>query len=160
LFHRSVLENIRYAKPEASDDAVLAAARAARCDTFIQSLPQGYATIVGERGTKLSGGQRQRLGIARALLKDAPIIVLDEATSALDTEAELEIQRALGTVMRGRTVLAIAHRLSTVAKFDRLVVLREGRIVEQGTPAELRRRRGLFDRMCRTQEEAPMRLAG
>jgi ATP-binding cassette, subfamily B, bacterial len=160
LFHRSVLENIRYAKPEASDDAVLAAARAARCDTFIQSLPQGYATIVGERGTKLSGGQRQRLGIARALLKDAPIIVLDEATSALDTEAELEIQRALGTVMRGRTVLAIAHRLSTIAKFDRLVVLREGRIVEQGTPAELRRRRGLFDRMCRTQEEAPMRLAG
>ena len=159
LFHRSVLENIRYAKPEASDEAVLAAAKAARCDDFIHALPQGYATIVGERGAKLSGGQRQRLGIARALLKDAPIIVLDEATSALDTEAELEIQRALAAVMRGRTVLAIAHRLSTVAKFDRLVVLREGRIVEQGTPAELRRRRGLFDRMCRLQEEGPLRLA-
>ena len=159
LFHRSILENIRYAKPEASDEQVLAAARAARCDGFIHALPQGYATIVGERGAKLSGGQRQRLGIARALLKDAPIIVLDEATSALDTEAELEIQRALGAVMQGRTVLAIAHRLSTVAKFDRLVVLREGRIVEQGTPAELRRRRGLFDRMCRLQEEDPMRLA-
>ena len=159
LFHRSVLENIRYAKPEASDEAVLAAAKAARCDDFIHALPQGYATIVGERGAKLSGGQRQRLGIARALLKDAPIIVLDEATSALDTEAELEIQRALAAVMRGRTVLAIAHRLSTVAKFDRLVVLREGRIVEQGTPAELRRQRGLFDRMCRLQEEGPLRLA-
>jgi ATP-binding cassette subfamily B protein len=159
LFHRSVLENIRYAKPEASDDAVLAAAKAARCDAFIHALPRGYATIVGERGAKLSGGQRQRLGIARALLKDAPIIVLDEATSALDTEAELEIQRALGAVMQGRTVLAIAHRLSTVAKFDRLVVLQDGRIVEEGTPAELRRRRGLFDRMCRLQEGDPVRLA-
>jgi ATP-binding cassette subfamily B protein len=159
LFHRSVLENIRYAKPEASDEAVLAAAKSARCDAFIRALPQGYATIVGERGAKLSGGQRQRLGIARALLKNAPIIVLDEATSALDTEAELEIQRALGAVMQGRTVLAIAHRLSTVAKFDRLVVLDEGRIVEQGPPAELRRRRGLFDRMCRLQEEGPLRLA-
>jgi ATP-binding cassette, subfamily B, bacterial len=133
--------------------------RAARRDAFIQALPQGYATIVGERGAKLSGGQRQRLGIARALLKDASIIVLDEATSALDTEAEIEIQRALGALMQGRPVLAIAHRLSTVAKFDPLVVLREGRIVEQGTPAELRRRRGLFDRMCRLQEEDPMRLA-
>ena len=159
LFHRSVLENIRYAKPEASDEAVLAAAKAARCDAFIHALPQGYATIVGERGAKLSGGQRQRLGIARALLKDAPILVLDEATSALDTEAELEIQRALAVVMQGRTVLAIAHRLSTVAKFDRLVVLRDGKIVEQGTPAELRRRRGLFDRMCRLQEESPLQLA-
>jgi ATP-binding cassette subfamily B protein len=159
LFHRSVLENIRYAKTEASDEAVLAAARAARCDDFMHALPQGYATIVGERGAKLSGGQRQRLGIARALLKDAPILVLDEATSALDTEAELEIQQALAAVMKGRTVLAIAHRLSTVAKFDRLVVLREGRIVEQGRPAELRRRRGLFDRMCRLQEEGPMQLA-
>jgi ATP-binding cassette subfamily B protein len=159
LFHRSVLENIRYAKPEASDEQVLAAAKAARCDGFIHALPQGYATIVGERGAKLSGGQRQRLGIARALLKDAPIIVLDEATSALDTEAEIEIQRALGALMQGRTVLAIAHRLSTVARFDRLVVLRDGRIVEQGTPAELRRRRGLFDRMCRLQEGDPMKLA-
>jgi ATP-binding cassette subfamily B protein len=159
LFHRSVLENIRYAKPEASDEAVFAAATAARCDDFIHAFPQGYATIVGERGAKLSGGQRQRLGIARALLKDAPIIVLDEATSALDTEVELEIQQALAAVMKGRTVLAIAHRLSTVAKFDHLVVLRDGRIVEQGPPAELRRRRGLFDRMCRLQEEGPMQLA-
>jgi ATP-binding cassette subfamily B protein len=115
--------------------------------------------FVGERGAKLSGGQRQRLGIARALLKDAPIIVLDEATSALDTEAEIEIQRALDALMRGRTVLAIAHRLSTVARFDRVVVLQDGRIVEDGTPAELRRRRGLFDRMCRLQDGSHLRLA-
>ena len=116
LFHRSVLENIRYARPEATDEEVLAAARAARCDDFIRALPEGYDTIVGERGTKLSGGQRQRLGIARALLKNAPIVVLDEATSALDSASEIEIQRALEVLMRGRTVLAIAHRLSTVCE--------------------------------------------
>jgi ATP-binding cassette subfamily B protein len=159
LFHRSVLENIRYARPEASDEDVLAAARAARCDEFIRALPQGYDTIVGERGTKLSGGQRQRIGIARALLKNAPIIVLDEATSALDSASESEIQRALEVLMRGRTVLAIAHRLSTVAKFDRVVVLGDGRIVEDGRPAELRRRRGAFDQMCRLQEHKIVALA-
>jgi ATP-binding cassette subfamily B protein len=159
LFHRSVLENIRYARPEASDGEVLAAARAARCDDFIRALPQGYGTIVGERGTKLSGGQRQRLGIARALLKDAPIIVLDEATSALDSGSEVEIQRALEVLMRGRTVLAIAHRLSTVSRFDRVVVLENGRIVEDGPPAELRRRQGSFDRMCRLQEGNVVQLA-
>jgi ATP-binding cassette subfamily B protein len=159
LFHRSVLENIRYARPEASDEDVLAAARAARCDEFIRALPQGYHTTVGERGTKLSGGQRQRLGIARALLKDAPIIVLDEATSALDSGSEIEIQRALEVLMRGRTVLAIAHRLSTVAKFDRVVVLGDGRIVEDGPPAELRRRHGAFDQMCRLQENKIVALA-
>jgi ATP-binding cassette subfamily B protein len=152
LFHRSVLENIRYAKPEATREEVLAAAKAASCDGFIRALPEGYATILGERGMKLSGGQRQRLGIARALLKDAPVVVLDEATSSLDSASEIEIQRALEVLMRGRTVLAIAHRLSTVAKFDRVVVLQQGRIVEDGPPAELRRRHGLFDRMCRLQE--------
>jgi ATP-binding cassette, subfamily B, bacterial len=160
LFHRSVLENIRYARPEASDDEVLRAAKAARCDAFISALPQGYTTIVGERGTKLSGGQRQRLGIARALLKNAPICVLDEATSSLDSEVEIEIQQALEALMCNRTVLAIAHRLSTIANFDRIVVLREGHIVEDGPPAELRRRRGFFDRMCRLQEGEPARLAG
>jgi ATP-binding cassette subfamily B protein len=159
LFHRSVLENIRYARPEASDGEVLAAARAARCDEFIQALPQGYGTIVGERGTKLSGGQRQRLGIARAILKDAPIIILDEATSALDSRSEIEIQRALEVLMRGRTVLAIAHRLSTVTRFDRVVVLEHGRIVEDGRPSELRRRGGAFDRMCRLQEGNVIQLA-
>jgi ATP-binding cassette, subfamily B, bacterial len=159
LFHRSVLENIRYAKPEATDDEVLAAARAARCDDFIRALPQGYDTIVGERGMKLSGGQRQRLGIARALLKDAPIVVLDEATSALDSASEVEIQRALEVLMKGRTVLAIAHRLSTVARFDRVVVLQEGCIAEDGRPATLRRQNGLFDRMCRLQEGNVVQLA-
>jgi ATP-binding cassette subfamily B protein len=152
LFHRSVLDNIRYARPEAMNDEVLAAARAARCDDFIRALPEGYGTIVGERGTKLSGGQRQRLGIARALLKDAPIVVLDEATSSLDSGSEIEIQRALEVLMRGRTVLAIAHRLSTVAKFDRVIVLQHGCIVEDGSPADLRRRHGWFDHMCRLQE--------
>jgi ATP-binding cassette subfamily B protein len=160
LFHRSVLENIRYARPEASDEEVLAAAKAARCDSFIRDLPLGYDTIVGERGMKLSGGQRQRLGIARALLKDAPIIILDEATSALDSESEIEIQRALEALMRGRTVLAIAHRLSTVAGFDRIIVLDEGRVVEDGTPAELRRGDGLFAQLWRLQlgDEKPALL--
>jgi ATP-binding cassette subfamily B protein len=152
LFHRSILENIRFARPEASDEEVLAAARAARCDDFIHALPQGYHTVVGEHGTKLSGGQRQRLGIARALLKDAPIVILDEATSALDSGSEAAIQRALETLMQGRTVLGIAHRLSTVARFDRVIVLEDGQVVEDGSPAELRRRRGCFDRMCRLQE--------
>jgi ATP-binding cassette subfamily B protein len=152
LFHRSILENIRYARPQASADEVRAAAAAARCDEFIRRLPEGYDTIVGEHGRKLSGGERQRLGIARALLKDAPIIILDEATSSLDSESELEIQRALEVLMRGRTVLGIAHRLSTVAHFDRVIVLRDGRIVEDGPPGELRRRGGLFDQMCRLQE--------
>jgi ATP-binding cassette subfamily B protein len=159
LFHRSALENIRYARPEATDEEVLAAARAARCDDFIRALPDGYDTIVGERGMKLSGGQRQRLGIARALLKDAPIVLLDEATSALDSASEIEIQRALEVLMRGRTVLAIAHRLSTVSGFDRVIVLQQGRIIEDGPPAELRRRRGFFDRMCRLQEDNVVQLA-
>ena len=159
LFHRSVLENIRYARPEATNDEIFAAAKAARCDDFIHALPEGYGTIVGERGTKLSGGQRQRIGIARALLKNAPIVVLDEATSSLDSASEIEIQRALEVLMQGRTVLAIAHRLSTVTKFDRVVVLQQGRIVEDGPPAELRRRHGLFDRMCRLQEGNVVRLA-
>jgi len=160
LLHRSVLENIRYARPEATDDEVLAAARAARCDGFIGELPQGYDTVAGDRGAKLSGGQRQRIAIARALLKNAPIIVLDEATSALDSACEIEIRRALDVLMRGRTVLAIAHRLSTVADFDRVVVLDRGAIVEDGSPAELRRRHGRFDRMCRLQEGNVLELAG
>jgi len=160
LFHRSVLENIRYARPEAGDEEVLAAARAARCDDFIRALPEGYRTTVGERGTKLSGGQRQRLGIARALLKNAPIVVLDEATSALDSESEREIRRGLEALMHRRTVLAIAHRLSTIANFDRILVLHDGHIVEDGTPGELRRRGGFFERICRLQEGQAVRLAG
>ena len=153
LFHRSVLENIRYGRPDASHEEVVAAAIAAYCDEFIQQLPQGYDTMVGERGINLSGGQRQRIAIARAILKDAPIIILDEATSSLDTESELEIRRAFSQLVRGRTVLAVAHRLSTVASFDRIVVLVNGRVVEDGRPAELRRQHGVFDQMWRMQAE-------
>jgi ATP-binding cassette subfamily B protein len=153
LFHRSVMDNIRFGRPDATDEEVYAAARAAHCDSFIRNLPDGYATIVGERGTKLSGGQRQRVGIARAFLKDAPVIIFDEATSALDTESEIEIQTALVRLMRGRTVIAVAHRLSTLASFDRVVVMTNGRIVEDGSPAALRRRNGLFETMWRRQAE-------
>ncbi|WP_077731591.1 ABC transporter ATP-binding protein [Methylocaldum sp. 14B] len=151
LFHRSILDNIRYGRSEASDEEVYAAARQAFCDAFIRALPEGYHTLVGERGVKLSGGQRQRIGIARAFLKNAPILILDEATSALDTASELEIHQALAKLMRGRTVLAVAHRLSTVASFDRIIVLSEGCIVEDGSPEELRRRRGVFDAMWQLQ---------
>jgi ATP-binding cassette subfamily B protein len=151
LFNRSVLENIRYGCPDASDTDVMLAARAARCDHFIQELPQGYETVVGERGTRLSGGQRQRLGIARALLVDAPILLLDEATSALDAASEAAIQDALSHLMGGRTVLAATHRLSTIMSFDRVIVLQGGRIVEDGTPAELCRADGLFASLWRLQ---------
>jgi ATP-binding cassette subfamily B protein len=153
LFHRSVMDNIRFGRPEATDEEVYAAARAAHCDTFIRFLADGYGTLVGERGVKLSGGQRQRVGIARAFLKAAPIIVLDEATSALDTESELAIQRSLVELMRDKTVVAVAHRLSTVASFDRIIVIDNGQIVEDGSPKELRERGGAFDRMWRLQSE-------
>jgi ATP-binding cassette, subfamily B, bacterial len=153
LFHRSVMENIRYGRPDASDEEVFAAARAAYCDDFIRELSQGYDTLVGERGIKLSGGQRQRVGIARAILKDAPLIILDEATSALDTESEREIQKALEELIRGRTVLAVAHRLSTLVAFDRIVVLMDGKIVEDGPPLELRRRGGVFESLWRMQAD-------
>ena len=160
LFNRSILENIRYGRPEARDEEVFAAARHAFCDGFIRALPDGYRTLVGERGVMLSGGQRQRLGIARAFLKDAPILVLDEATSALDTQSEAEIQDALNQLIQGRTVLAVAHRLSTLAHFDRIVVLRDGRIVEDGAPHELRRRGGEFDALWRMQAEGFGRPGG
>ncbi len=143
LFHRSVMENIRYGRPDASDDEVLEAAIAARCD-FIEELPAGIRTIVGERGVKLSGGQRQRIAIARAFLKDAPLLLLDEATSALDTESEEIIREALGRLMRGRTVIAIAHRLSTVRNFDRIIVLQIGKIVQDGPPNLLAHREGIY----------------
>jgi ATP-binding cassette, subfamily B, bacterial len=153
LFHRSVMENIRYGRPDASDEEVVAAAHYAYCDEFIRGLPEGYETPVGERGIKLSGGQRQRIGIARAFLKNAPIIILNEATSALDTESEREIQYALAELMRGRTVLAVAHRLSTLSSFDRIIVLMDGRIVEDGSPLELRCRGGTFHALWRLQAE-------
>jgi ATP-binding cassette subfamily B protein len=147
LFHRSLLENLRYGRPEASDEEVFRAVEAARCTEFINRLPQGFDTLVGERGMKLSGGQRQRLAIARAFLMDAPIVVLDEATSSLDTESEQSIQEALSRLFKGRTVIAIAHRLSTLDAFDRIVVLDRGRIVEDGAPRRLLQTRGVYSRM-------------
>jgi len=143
LFHRSVMDNIRYGKPDATDDEVLEAAITARCN-FIEDLPQGMRTIVGDRGVKLSGGQRQRIAIARAFLKDAPLLLLDEATSALDSESEELIREALGRLMRGRTVIAIAHRLSTVRNFDRIVILQSGSVIQDGPPDTLVRRDGLY----------------
>ncbi len=144
LFHRSVYENIRYGRPDASKEEVYTAARNAYCDEFIRGLPKGYSTIVGEKGIRLSGGQRQRLGIARAFVKDAPILILDEATSALDSKSEKEIQSALASLMQGRTVVAIAHRLSTLSSFDRIIVLKNGKVIEDGPPEVLRANGGLF----------------
>ncbi len=154
MFHRTVLENIRYARPEASEAEVLAAATAARCRDFIEALPDGFNTLVGDRGVKLSGGQRQRLAIARALLKNAPILLLDEATSALDSESEQAIQMALDTLMRGRTVIAIAHRLSTLRNFDRIVVMEAGRVIDDGAPLELAHRPGPYRELLRKQVQA------
>ena len=143
LFHRSILENIRYGRPSATDDEVLRAAIAARCD-FVETLPEGLQTMVGDRGVKLSGGKRQRIAIARAFLKDAPILLLDEATAALDSESEEAIREALSRLMRGRTVIAIAHRLATLRNFDRVVVLRSGRIIEDGAPDRLMQGEGPY----------------
>jgi ATP-binding cassette, subfamily B, bacterial len=148
LFHRTILDNIRYGRPNATDDEVLRAAIAARCD-FVENLPEGLATMVGDRGVKLSGGQRQRIAIARAFLKDAPILLLDEATAALDSESEEAIREALGRLMRGRTVIAIAHRLATLRHFDRLVLLKSGKIIEDGPPDRLMQGQGPYRELIR-----------
>ena len=150
LFQRSILENIRYGRPNATDDEVLRAAIAARCD-FVETLPEGLATMVGDRGVKLSGGQRQRIAIARAFLKDSPILLLDEATAALDSESEEAIREALSRLMRGRTVIAIAHRLATLRNFDRVVVLKAGKIIEDGPPDRLMQGQGPYRELV-TQE--------
>jgi ATP-binding cassette subfamily B protein len=151
IFSANALENIRYGKPTASDDEVIVAAKAAQVDEFIHKLPQGYQTFLGERGTRLSGGQRQRIAIARAILKDAPILLLDEATSALDAESEILVQQGLEAAMHGRTTLMIAHRLSTVQKANRIVVLENGKIVEIGSAAELKQQGGLYARLATLQ---------
>ena len=148
LFHRSIMENIRYGRPNATNDEVLRAAIAARCD-FVESLPEGLETMVGDRGVKLSGGQRQRIAIARAFLKDAPILLLDEATAALDSESEEAIREALGRLMRGRTVIAIAHRLATLRNFDRVVMLKAGKIIEDGPPDRLMQGQGPYRELVR-----------
>ena len=150
LFQRSVMENIRYGKPDASDDMVVAAALAARCE-FIDDLPNGFDTVVGTHGVKLSGGQRQRIAIARAFLRDAPLLLLDEATSSLDSESEEAIRESLSRLMHGRTVIAIAHRLSTVRGFDRIVLLENGHVMEDGAPDNLLRRDGPYRRLIRTE---------
>ena len=151
IFSASALENIRYGRPAASDAEVIEAARAAIADEFIERLPEGYRTFLGERGTRLSGGQRQRIAIARAILKRGRLLLLDEATSALDAESEILVQRGLAAAMQGRTTLVIAHRLATVQKVDRIVVMERGRIIETGTPTQLRRQRGLYARLAALQ---------
>src|SRR6266511_1961036 len=149
LFHRSIMENIRYGRPDASDADVHEAIVAANCGDFIEHLPEGVATIVGDRGVKLSPGQRQRIGIARAFLKDAPILLLDEATSALDSDSEEAVRQALDRLMGGRTVIAIAHRLSSLRNFDRIVVLQAGRVCEDGPPQVLVRSKGVYCNLVR-----------
>jgi ATP-binding cassette subfamily B protein len=154
LFHRTIAENIAYAKPDATRKEIERAAKLANAHDFIEQLPNGYETLAGERGIKLSGGQRQRIAIARAILKDAPILVLDEATSALDSESEALIQDALVKLMKGRTSIVVAHRLSTIASLDRIVVLDNGNIVEQGTHAELLKKNGEYNQLWSRQSGA------
>ena len=161
LFDDTVMENIRLGKRGATDEEVRAAAKAANCDEFVSRLPQGYDTPIGENGTKLSGGERQRISIARALLKDAPIVLLDEATASLDVENETKVQEALSRLLSGKTVLVIAHRMRTVAGADHIVVLEDGHVAQQGTPAELMEQGGLYRRMVELQgESSQWRLNG
>jgi ATP-binding cassette subfamily B protein len=154
LFHGSVLENIRYGAPNAAFDEVIAAARVANAHDFISRLPHGYDTVVGERGHTLSGGERQRVSIARAVLKNPRILILDEATSSVDTETERKIQEAMDRLVEGRTVFAIAHRLSTLRKADRLLVIQDGNLVEHGTHAELLANpNGIYTKLHQLQQE-------
>lgn len=147
LFHRTIRENILYGKPDATEEELIAVAKKAQAYDFIMELPLGFDTMVGERGVKLSGGQKQRVAIARAMLKDAPILVLDEATSALDSESEVAIQKALEALMEGRTVIAIAHRLSTLRKMDRIIVMDNGKIIEDGNHEDLTKSGGVYERL-------------
>lgn len=154
LFDDTVMENIRLGRRGATDEEVRAAAKAANCDEFVRRLPQGYHTPIGENGAKLSGGERQRISIARALLKDAPIVLLDEATASLDVENETKVQEALSRLLAGKTVLVIAHRMRTVEAADKIIVLAEGQVAEEGAPAELLRKNGLYRRMVELQRQS------
>jgi ATP-binding cassette subfamily B protein len=152
LFSGTVIENISYGKPRASKAEIEAAAKAANAHHFVKKLPEGYETEIGERGIKLSGGQKQRIAIARAILKDAPILILDEATSSLDSKSEQEVQKALDHLMKGRTTLIIAHRLSTIRDVDTIVSLKGGRVEEYGSPASLRRQKGIYAELLNLQD--------
>ena len=154
LFADTVMENIRLGKRDATDEEVLAAAKAAQCDAFVSKLPEGYHTMIGENGSRLSGGERQRISIARAILKDAPVILLDEATASLDVENETAVQAALSGLIKDKTVLIIAHRMRTVMNADQIVLLSGGRVVEMGSPAELLKKNGLFRHMAQLQSES------
>jgi ABC-type multidrug transport system fused ATPase/permease subunit len=153
LFNASIAENISYGKPDAAMEDIVAAARAANAEEFIVAMPAGYGTMVGERGVRLSGGQKQRIAIARAILRGSPILVLDEATSLVDSETENEIQAAIERLAGTRTILVIAHRLSTVMRADKILVMKEGAVVERGTHGELIAAGGMYARMYRLQQE-------
>ena len=154
LFNNTVMENIRIGRQGATDEEVLAAAREAQCDEFVEKLPEGYQTMIGENGSALSGGERQRISIARALLKDSPVILLDEATASLDAENETHIQRAISRLVKGKTVLIIAHRMRTVEGADKLVLLKDGKVAEQGSPEELLAKGGIYAKMCKLQQQS------
>lgn len=154
LFNDTVINNIRIGNPNASDEQVIAAAKAAYCDEFIREMPDGYQTVLGENGSTLSGGERQRISIARALLKNAPVILLDEATASLDPENEVFVQKAIAKLIEGKTVIMIAHRLRTVADADQILVLEDGKLVERGTHKELMKKKGLYQRLYHIQQES------
>ena len=154
LFNNTVMENIRIGRQNATDEEVLAAAREAQCDEFVEKLPKGYQTMIGENGSALSGGERQRVSIARALLKDSPVILLDEATASLDAENETQIQRAISRLVKGKTVLIIAHRMRTVEGADKLVLLKDGKVAEQGSSEELLAKGGIYAKMCKLQQQS------
>ena len=153
-FNNTVMENIRIGRQNATDEEVLAAAREAQCDEFVEKLPEGYQTMIGENGSALSGGERQRISIARALLKDSPVILLDEATASLDAENETQIQRAISRLVKGKTVLIIAHRMRTVEGADKLVLLKDGKVAEQGSSEELLAKGGIYAKMCKLQQQS------